>query len=110
MQVALYGRINSVFYKATNKNDSIELMENHPFYYNRFAKLQLDTYVDYFAKNYSKYYSKVENITLIAITGGSSDLVVDPPTEIIDGILPPKHGFSVMASYIPGVNQSLSII
>lgn len=82
-------------------------MKKHTYYYNKYAKLRLDTFADYFPKNYTKEYNKVRNITIIAITGGQTDLVVDPPTEIIDGILPPKHGFSVMTSYIPGVDRTI---
>lgn len=82
-------------------------MKRHTYYYNKYAKLRLDTFADYFPKDYTKEYDKVRNITIIAITGGQTDLVVDPPTEIIDGILPPKHGFSVMTSYIPGVDRTI---
>lgn len=80
-------------------------MSDHPKYYNPYPRLEKEDLTNIFQNKFNEYYDKVRNITIVAITGGRSDLVVDPPNEIIDGIIPPKHGFSVMTSFVPDVNK-----
>lgn len=100
-------KLNRVYYDATHPGGRIPLMNNHTFYYNNKALFYIPPINNLFGKNFTILNSKVENITIISITSDKAELFINPSSLSIDGIITPKHGFTVSTSYIPGVNTSL---
>lgn len=100
-------KLNRVYYDATHPGGKIPLMNNHTFYYNNKALFYIPPINNLFGKNFTLLNSKVENITIISITSDKAELFINPSSLSIDGIITPKHGFTVSTSYIPGVNTSL---
>lgn len=106
--VSIFNKMNSIYYEATHLNvSSVELMKRHPEYYNKDAPQRKTAIIDLFSSNYSDLVLKVKNINVISISGGRSDIIVDPPTLIIDGIIQPKYGFTIMTSYIPNIGDTI---